>query len=651
MKRILFLFLVLAGFAAQSQVYNNEWINYSRTYYKFKVGATGLYRINQPTLAALGIGATPAEQFQLWRNGQEIPLYTTVATGSMGGSDYIEFWGEMNDGKPDKDFYRVADFQLDDKWSLQTDTAAFFLTINPAGPNLRLQTTANNVIGNLLPIEPYFMHTAGTHWKAKINNGYAAVVGSLVYSSSYDEGEGWTSNDIGSNVTLIDNQTNLGVYTGPGAPDGSLKLNAAGNAYNPRNMQVSVNGNIIYDQPIDFYDYLKLNIPVSLAYFSSGTATINIKNATVYGADRLVIAQDILTYPHIFDFGNARNFYFELPANINGNYLEIANFNHNGTAPVLYDFTNGTRYLGDISNPALVKFKLLPSAAQRKMVLVSEDPVNVSTVSTLTVKNFVNFSLAANQGNYLIISHPALMTATGGGNPVDEYRAYRASAAGGSFNVKIYLSDELVDQFGFGIKRSALGIRNFLLWANSHFTTTPIKNVFLMGKGLIYWANRLGEQNPNIDNLSFVPTWGMPGSDNLLACAPNNEIPIMPIGRLSVINGDEIRVYLNKVKQYELVQATMSPFIADKAWMKNVGHVIGASDDNLTAVLLNYMNGYKATAIDSFYGAKVETFTKTSTDAVQQANSVRLQNLFQEGVGIVTYFGHSSATTLEYNLD
>jgi hypothetical protein len=78
MKKFLLLLLFFSSLLAQSQTYNNEWINYSQTYYKFKVGATGLYRISQPTLAGLGIGATPAERFQLWRNGKQVPLYTTV---------------------------------------------------------------------------------------------------------------------------------------------------------------------------------------------------------------------------------------------------------------------------------------------------------------------------------------------------------------------------------------------------------------------------------------------------------------------------------------------------------------------------------------------------------------------------------------------
>src|SRR5215831_13641342 len=92
MKRILLFLLIISSLCTKAQLYNNEWIDYSKTYYKFKVAVTGLYRISQPTLASIGLGATPAQQFQLWRNGKEIPIYTSVQTGALGSSDYIEFW-------------------------------------------------------------------------------------------------------------------------------------------------------------------------------------------------------------------------------------------------------------------------------------------------------------------------------------------------------------------------------------------------------------------------------------------------------------------------------------------------------------------------------------------------------------------------------
>ena len=65
----------------------------------------------------------------------------------------------MNDGKKDTKLYRDPDYQLSDHYSLQTDTAAYFLTVNPSGTNLRFINSPNNVSGNTLPQEPYFMNT------------------------------------------------------------------------------------------------------------------------------------------------------------------------------------------------------------------------------------------------------------------------------------------------------------------------------------------------------------------------------------------------------------------------------------------------------------------------------------------------------------
>ena len=83
MKNIFLPFFILCTIAATAQ-YNNSWIDYSKPYYKFKVGKNGLYRISQSVLASAGLGNTPAEHFQLWRNGEEVRLYTSVASGVLG---------------------------------------------------------------------------------------------------------------------------------------------------------------------------------------------------------------------------------------------------------------------------------------------------------------------------------------------------------------------------------------------------------------------------------------------------------------------------------------------------------------------------------------------------------------------------------------
>jgi hypothetical protein len=655
MKRILLLLLVCTGFLAKAQVYNNEWIDYSKTYYKFKVGSNGLYRISQASLNSIGLGSTPAENFQLWRNGQEIPLYTSVATGPLGSSDYIEFWGEMNDGKADKQLYRDPDYQLNDHWSLQTDTAFYFLTVN-TGSNKRLVSTTNNIAGNTLSPEPYFMHTLGNYFRNKINSGFAALVqNSYVYSSAYDKGEGWTSGNIDSGATLSISHNNLHVYAA--GPDPIFRINAAGNAINARSFRVKINNTTVAQQTMDYFEYLKYQASFSLLLISSGNATVDITNVAVSGAtDRMVVAQYEINYPRQFDFDNAKNFSFELPANTNGNYLEISNFNYGSTAPVLYDITNGKTYVADISNPALIKIALQPSSLDRKLILVSEDASNIGSVTSFQTSNFINYGLAANEGNYLIIANSVLFNGANGSNPVDDYKVYRSSVAGGSYNTKVYDIDQLIDQFAFGIKKHPSSIRNFIQFALNNYSTPP-KFVFLMGKGVNYLTYRNLESSPtpgvqtDLEKLNLVPTFGNPASDNLLSCFQGNNIPVVPVARLSVINASEVAVYLKKVKDYELSQAFSSPYIADKAWIKNIIHVVGADNGALETILNQLMSSYKNIISDTLFGGNVNTFSKASTESVEQINSQRLQNLFQEGLSIILYFGHSSASSFEFNLD
>jgi hypothetical protein len=656
MKKLLLLLLLFVGLLAQSQTFNNEWINYSRPYYKFKIANTGLYRITQSALAGIGIGSTPAEQFQLWRNGKQIPLYTTVPTGALGAADYIEFWGERNDGKPDNVLYREPDYQINDSWSLHTDTASFFLTVNPAGGNFRYTTMANNIPSGLTP-EPYFMHTQGVYYKEDVHKGLSEYISEYTYSSAYDKAEGIASWEIaGQGGVQQEVFNNLFPYTDPSAPQASMRVNATGSNVYTRQFEVKLNNTQVALENMNFYDYRKLDFTVPNALLSSGTATIDIRNLCVDINGRMRLAKTELIYPRLFNFGGADRFLFELPPSTNpgGNYLEISGFNFNGVPPVLYDLANQERYVADITGGTIVKIELPASTVTRKLLLISQHTSVPQLVSNFEQRNFIDYGATANQGNFLIISHPTLLTTTGGTNPVEDYRAYRSSAVGGGHNAKVYMIDQLVDQFAFGIKQHPSAIRNFIRYARLHYTA-PIKNVLLIGKGVTYNSQRKpfsNESNPNLQKLALIPTFGDPGSDWLYTSEPGlDQTPLVSIGRISAINGNEVKDYLDKVKQYEQQQAFLSPLIADKAWMKNAVNVVGARETVLSATLTNYLLGYRRVVIDTLFGASVHTFSKSTAATVEQGSSEKLTALFQEGISLLTYFGHSSAATLEFNLD
>ena len=653
MKKIILtpiiVLLVLTGF---SQL-NNSWIDYSKTYYKFKIAKDSMCRIYQPVLAAAGLGSIPAQNFQLWRNGKEVRLFTSIPTGVLSAGDYLEFWGEMNDGKPDKELYRNPDYQLCEKYSLETDTVTYFLTVNPAGGNLRYLASLNNTAGNVLPADPYFMRRIETHYQNQLNRGYAAVIGEYVYSSSYDIGEGWTSADAFPCCAISKDLQNLNRYAAGPANSVTFTVTAAGNALYPREMVAKFYNTVVSQKPMPYFNYLKdtvRNLPLSLLA-SPTNLPVTINGNSTNGNDRMVVSCFSVTYPATFNFNNEKNFYFELKENVAGNFLVITNFNSNGVAPILYEYNTSKRYLGDISTPGQVKFALPPSTdTLRKFNLVSQDASNVNLITSLASKTFINYATVGNQADYLIISNPVLYNNGTGVNNVELYRQYRSSITGGGFNAKIYNVDELNDQFGLGIKKHPSAIRDFIRYASQQFSVAP-KYVFIIGRGFSYIDYTANQNNPIADQLDLVQTFGWPASDILLSCLPGTNVPLIPIGRLGAINGTEVGIYLDKMKQYEQNQQSPSQTIADKGWMKNMLHTIGGSDSTENADFLIYMNGYKAIAEDTFFGAHVETFSKTSVSTIEQQQSQRISELFQEGLSYVKYFGHSSANELAINLN
>ncbi|HEY4154280.1 MAG TPA: hypothetical protein VGM24_02610, partial [Puia sp.] len=324
MKKIFTLCLLLCAGRLVAQTYGNEWIDPGKTYYKFKLAADGVYRIPQSVIAAAGLGNSDVKDFQLFRNGVEVPIYTSAGSGLLAPGDYIEFWGQMNDGKPDKPLYRSPLYQHTDKWSLETDTATYFLTVDPTGSTFHYKTVLNDSSTNTLPVEPYFMYTAGTYFRNQINPGTAAVLEEYIYSSAYDKGEFWSSDFSTPGNPVSDNQDNLYIFNG--GPAANLKFGAAGCSDTLRRIQVKVNNLLVKDTTMNSFDDLVSNVPLPLAQLTSASNNfqfINNSQAVTY-ADRLVVSFYELTYPRQFNFGMRANFSFELPARVSGYFLKIS---------------------------------------------------------------------------------------------------------------------------------------------------------------------------------------------------------------------------------------------------------------------------------------------------------------------------------------
>jgi hypothetical protein len=74
----------------------------------------------------------------------------------------------------------------------------------------------------------------------------------------------------------------------------------------------------------------------------------------------------------------------------------------------------------------------LPPSAEpaRKFMLVSEDQSNLNLVGAFTARTFINYAATANQGDFLMITHPALFNDGAGNNYVEQYRALQGFGGG-----------------------------------------------------------------------------------------------------------------------------------------------------------------------------------------------------------------------------
>lgn len=648
MKKYFVVLFLIFSVASKGQ-YNNSWIDYSKTYYKFTIGTDNLYRIPQSALATAGLSATNANHFQLWHNGSQVRLYTTVSNAPLGAGDYIEFWGEMNDGKPDLPLYRSASFQLADKYSLETDTSAYFLTVNTSGTNLRY-VAGNNTAPITGATEAYFMRTVEKFYKDNLNAGPAIVVNKYVYSASYDDGEGWSSVESTAPISYTFN--NLNIYTSGPVNNVQFSLNAAGAAPNARNLSVTLGNSEVYNSAMNTFSTAKINIsgmPLSILG-TSNSVTVKAQSTSAVSTDRIVVASISIKYPATFDFEGLQNYSFELPAAVLGNNLEISNFAFNSLQPVLLDVTSGVRYLGNITAVSgKVQFVLPPSLNSRKFILISQDASNVKLVSGFKQRNFINYSQSSNQGDYIIISNKLLFNDGNGNNQVELYRQYRASVAGGGYNAKVVDIDETTDQFAFGIKTHPEAIRNFAAFLNSQ----PIKPkyIFIIGRGMEYVSNRITESNPLTPKINLVPTFGYPAGDNLLTAPGGFYNQTIPLARISVVSGSEVKIYLDKVKQYENSQGTFSPLVANMQWKKHMVFTSGGQDQLEYLIFKGYSDGYKTMLSDTLYGGKGWSFGKTSAGTIQPANNATIDSLINTGIGILGFFGHSAQTAFDFSLN
>ena len=242
----------------------------------------------------------------------------------------------------------------------------------------------------------------------------------------------------------------------------------------------------------------------------------------------------------------------------------------------------------------------------------------------------VKFAQIDPETEYLIVTHPLMRVppagdAASGHDAVEAYARYRASDAGGRYKTAAIYSHELFDQFNAG-QPGPQGIRNAIRWLHDQGN---LKFVLLAGRSVDPQKARKMKDSWQTD---MVPNAGWPGSDIALVTDKGNFNPLVPVGRINALNAQQLLDYLHKVQAMEAEPASA-------AWRKRILHLSGGRSKDELNVFKSYVRLFEKKLENTPLTGKVTTISKLTDNAVEQ---VPIDKQINEGVGLITLFGHSS---------
>ena len=637
-----YLFLLLCFFGVSNTfgqmvfgkdtLVGNEWIRYGKSYYKFTVDADGVYRIPYASLEAAGFTTdATGSKFRLYNMGQQVPIFVST-DNAFGTNDFIEFYGYKNRGEMDRYLFRHPDEDmLNPNHSMYTDKRVYYLTTEDGTSPLRVLQLPNDV-SNPPVAESYYLQKEIINYNAVINDPYYSVSGGGAVSySSYMHSEGFCkASETNSTTTIaIADHSLIG-------PDATLHLRLTSTNYGDHEFVVTWNTiplDTLYGEDLQVID-IAYTVPLSLLQNNN---QLNISSLNMQSRHSLVNIE--LDYARAFNLNGVTETTLYVEPMASSRYFVIDGFQHNGVKPIIYSGNGQNRMVADINQNDQVDF-VWPQLPEESGLHIIHPDIAIRVINTLEQKVFTDFM--SDDTEYIVITHPDLMEA----GTESAYIQYRRSAAGGSYKAKAYSILDIYEQFGYGVEKHPQAIRNFVEFFHRNWPSA--KMIFIVGRGIEY--NRSRYAPGAWESQFFVPTFGRPGSDNLLAATLWDLVPRYPIGRLAITNPQAISTYLSKVKEHDLSRFT-GQSIAEKQWIKNVMHLGGGKttdeQDDFRTTLASL--GHDLAISD--YGARVSFFQKESTDATGETKNAQILTLLHEGCGIINYLGHSASSTFEFQIN
>lgn len=628
------LFFVLSFFGNSilaQRIIGNEWINFQNQYLKIVIENDGVYRItkNEIIKAGLNINNLNPKNFHIYFRGKPYAFYFKGENDEIfNDEDYIEFYAIANDGQQDEEVYRPKESRTNKYISLYSNETAYFLTYNKNEIGKRIELNSKEF--ETTP-EEYFFKTIKKSYSDDWNHDITTSAIPSLLQSYFEPHESLMSTRIRLNVeptsfteniilenlnTSIEDKISLNIKLGSrNYPNKIIKLSLAQNI-----KFINLNDYKTVEATLSKINIKEKNVTLK-ANFESSTTNIIINDKK---QDSFSVLYYLIKYPSKTIF--SENTEYDLEVNENDNsLLKLINTNSDVFGYNIKDIYNqkklNIRY--DLNTNEANVF--VENTKNGGKIFLSSKPFAPSKIEKIVFQKEAYSDI-----NFVIITDSTLI------NGAHEYKKYRESVEGGNNKVLIVEKHNLFNEFCYG-ERNPIAIHRF---ADFMLKNSKVKNLLLLGKALTYPT--LSKTNPELD---LVPSWGYPASDVLLTSGLNGkhiDVPAIPTGRVSATSNDEILAYLAKIKSFE----TNSKFFQN--WSKNFLQLGGGKGESQVTEFKSFLNKLGKIAENSIVGAKYEMINKTKlNDGVEE---IDISKQINNGVGMVTFFGHSSSSSLDLNI-
>lgn len=629
----IFLIIITAflGFSSNAQ-YGNEWINYDQTYYKFQLAEQGIYRLTYETLDSVGVPVTLIDprNFQLFTKGKEQAIWVEgEADGSFDPGDYIEFYGEGNDGWLDSALYRSPEEHTNPYYSLYTDSLPYFLTWNESSSNSRIIAFSNTDFVGKTP-DSFFVHTNTISYNSHTYNGIPIGNDGVKSYSEYVDGKGFHRWNWNSQGTYSVNADHL--Y--PNGPSASLELKAYTATHNTSvivdgyNHEFAVSlgnrNNVLFSKKV--LGHTKIHETITVPTSSIKESNQFFIGGRNFSSSGIHVTYTSLKYPRKFNLSKTNSLLME--SEISSSYLQFTECNW--SEAIVWDLKNHRKIDAVLENDTL-RFNI-PSSGKSKLYLTTESSVKFLNATEIKELNLTD--VLEDVADYLIVSNTALKSGA------DSYKTYRQSSQGGGYNVNLVYMDEIYDLFSYGIHHP-LALKNLLDLYKSR--NPNLQHILLLGKGQGF--NRVRNNYALKQAYDLVPVIGLPASDYLYVSSLDGSVlkPRTSLGRIPARNNEQITIYLNKLKEFES-NTTNGP------WRKKLIHLGAGATNSELAQFDAYLKTYYDVAKDSFLGGHRVLFSKDDAVPIQTTLESKIQEEINDGSVLLNYFGHGAAQVLELSI-